>query len=219
MLLEYVAEVNAQGGCYGNALQVAAYRRYLDIVKLLLEYGADVSIQSKLATRLSLFHIGTESNNLAILEILCDAGASTHLNSQDNFGFTPFYVAVDRGNVAIAKYLLNIGTSPDIADFGNINPFQIPIRKQECDMVFLLYPRTTAGLSLTNASEWRRCSRHASDCNIEMINTSSAKVHFRDESLKRELNEMSYPLSFRNREFPARDTHFMNRHREGKRIL
>ena len=45
LLLEKGAEVNAQGGKYGNALQAASYLDHEAIVKLLLEKGAKVNAQ------------------------------------------------------------------------------------------------------------------------------------------------------------------------------
>ena len=39
------ADVNAQGGEYGNALQAASYRGDAEIVRQLLEPGADVNAQ------------------------------------------------------------------------------------------------------------------------------------------------------------------------------
>ena len=45
LLLEKGADVNAQGGEYGNALQAASYKGHSEIVKLLLEKGADVNAQ------------------------------------------------------------------------------------------------------------------------------------------------------------------------------
>jgi hypothetical protein len=47
LLLEKGADVNAQGGRYGNALQVASYRGHEAIVKLVLEKGADVNAQGR----------------------------------------------------------------------------------------------------------------------------------------------------------------------------
>ncbi|KAF8222835.1 hypothetical protein L208DRAFT_1320375, partial [Tricholoma matsutake] len=45
LLIEKGADVNAQGGEYGNALQAASYQGDQEIVKLLIEKGADVNAQ------------------------------------------------------------------------------------------------------------------------------------------------------------------------------
>jgi hypothetical protein len=45
LLLEKKADVNAQGGHYGNALQAASFRGHEQVVKLLLEKKADVNAQ------------------------------------------------------------------------------------------------------------------------------------------------------------------------------
>ena len=41
LLLEKGADVNAQGGQYGNALQAASYRGHEAVVRLLLKSGAE----------------------------------------------------------------------------------------------------------------------------------------------------------------------------------
>jgi ankyrin repeat protein len=41
LLLDKGADVNAQGGIYGNALQAASARCHKQVVKLLLDNGAD----------------------------------------------------------------------------------------------------------------------------------------------------------------------------------
>ena len=211
--------MNIQGGYHGNALQAAAYWVHLDIVKLLLDRGADVTVQPNSVTRLSLLHVAIASNSLDLLEILCNAGAVVHLSSQDDSGRTPLHVAVDNGQIEIAKYLLGRGASPDMEDFGDTNPFQLAMRNENRDMVLLLYPVTTAGLSSISASDWRRCSGHGPDCSLELISDGSAKVVFRDESLKQDLGKMSYPLSLNREELPAEDSDFMHIHRNGTRIL
>ena len=42
LLVDREAEVNAQGGFYGNALQAAAYKGNEAVVRLLVDRGADV---------------------------------------------------------------------------------------------------------------------------------------------------------------------------------
>jgi len=53
LLLEKGADVNAQGGHYGNALQAAASEGHGMIVNLLLEKGADVNAQEDFMAMLS----------------------------------------------------------------------------------------------------------------------------------------------------------------------
>jgi ankyrin repeat protein len=48
VLLERGADVNAQGGQYGNALQAASDSGHEEIVQVLLERGADVNAQGGL---------------------------------------------------------------------------------------------------------------------------------------------------------------------------
>jgi ankyrin repeat protein len=45
LLLEKGADVNAQGGEYGNALQASLYGGHAVVVRLLLDKGADVNAQ------------------------------------------------------------------------------------------------------------------------------------------------------------------------------
>ncbi|KAK4166291.1 putative vegetative incompatibility protein, partial [Cladorrhinum sp. PSN259] len=45
MLIEKGADVNAQGGCYGNALQTASWNGHKEIVHMLMDKGADVNAQ------------------------------------------------------------------------------------------------------------------------------------------------------------------------------
>ena len=45
ILLERGADVNAEGGCFGNALQAASLEGHNTMVLILLEQGADVNAQ------------------------------------------------------------------------------------------------------------------------------------------------------------------------------
>jgi ankyrin repeat protein len=47
LLLNNSADINAQGGRYGNALQAASIRGYEVVVKLLLNKGAKVNAQGR----------------------------------------------------------------------------------------------------------------------------------------------------------------------------
>ena len=45
ILLNTGAKVNAQGGLYSNALQAAFFRGHNQVVKMLLDKGADISAE------------------------------------------------------------------------------------------------------------------------------------------------------------------------------
>jgi ankyrin repeat protein len=45
LLFEAGADINAQGGWYGNALHAASYRGHDQTVQRLLEKGADINVQ------------------------------------------------------------------------------------------------------------------------------------------------------------------------------
>ena len=46
MLIESGADVNAQGGEFGNALRAAMHSGYADIIEMLIDSGADVNAQA-----------------------------------------------------------------------------------------------------------------------------------------------------------------------------
>ncbi|KAG8527199.1 uncharacterized protein KY384_008629 [Bacidia gigantensis] len=67
------ANVNAQGGDYGNALQAAVVSFgpvTLEVIKLLLENGADTSIQTWRSNRNSLLHEAVRTLNLDLFNVL-----------------------------------------------------------------------------------------------------------------------------------------------------
>ncbi|KAJ3902788.1 ankyrin repeat-containing domain protein, partial [Lentinula edodes] len=67
-LVENNANVNAQGGRYGNALNVAAYFGHLHIVKYLVEHGADVMAQGLYGTALQAAKHGEKPDVANFLE-------------------------------------------------------------------------------------------------------------------------------------------------------
>jgi ankyrin repeat protein len=80
LLINMGAEVNAQGGVYGNALQAASYRGHEAIVKLLLEKGAELNAQGR--------HFGnalqaaSSKGHETTVKILLDNGADIYAQYQ-----------------------------------------------------------------------------------------------------------------------------------------
>ena len=79
LLLEKGADVNAQGGEYGNALQAAMWEGCEAVVQLLLEKGADINAQGgKYGNALQA---ASWEGHEAVLQLLLEKGAD--VNAQD----------------------------------------------------------------------------------------------------------------------------------------
>jgi hypothetical protein len=72
-LLDKGADVNAQGGHYGNALQAASAGGHLDIVQVLLDKGADVNAQGGHYS--NALQAASAGGHLDIVQILVKKGA------------------------------------------------------------------------------------------------------------------------------------------------
>jgi ankyrin repeat protein len=131
------ADVNAKDEFYGNtALQEASFGGYENIVRLLIENGADVNIKGK-GGLAALHHavIGSREN---IVQLLLKNGAD--VNIQSGIGSTALYFAAELGNENILKSLLVDGADVNIksddgktalhiaAQVGNLNILRILLK-------------------------------------------------------------------------------------------
>ena len=101
LLLNRGAEPDAE------ALSEAVTFGYADVVKSLIDAGADATIAE--GSGINLIHWATITNRAAVIPVLIAAKAE--LNAMDEFGFTPLMYAatVDVGNTDAATALLKGG--------------------------------------------------------------------------------------------------------------
>ncbi|KAI7761735.1 hypothetical protein LZL87_013585 [Fusarium oxysporum] len=99
------ADVNTQGGEYGNALQAASFKGNLKIVQLLLDKGADVNAQGgKFGNALQA---ASYSRNQEVVQLLLDKGAD--VNAQGGVYGSALQVASINDNQEIVQLLLDKG--------------------------------------------------------------------------------------------------------------
>ncbi|KAH7016121.1 ankyrin repeat-containing domain protein, partial [Microdochium trichocladiopsis] len=106
LLLEKEADVKAQGGFYGNALQAASARGHAEIVRLLIEDGANANHPDPLG-RTSLF-LSSWFGHLGVVRTLL-SNRGTDYNATDWRGSTAFHAAVRHGNSRVVSLLLSTG--------------------------------------------------------------------------------------------------------------
>ena len=107
LLIDKGADVNAQGGEYGNALQAAASHGNIDAIQLLLDKGADVNAQGGMYG--NTLQAAVFKCNVEAVELLLGKGAD--MNAQSIFYGSALQAAASCGNVDAMKMFLNNGAN------------------------------------------------------------------------------------------------------------
>jgi len=108
-------DINAQDKDGWTALMESTARSNKEIVKILIDAGADVEVLNKHGSNALMM-----SDNLEIVQILIDAGAD--VNATDWLGFTALSRAIALGQELKVKALLNAGANVNRVDtFGKGN--------------------------------------------------------------------------------------------------
>jgi ankyrin repeat protein len=115
---------------FATALMRAAFAADLDLVKLLLERGADPSIKSRdnetmLSAAAGLafihgYHRGKpEDERLEVVKLFVELG--NDVNWADDYGITPLMAAGNIGHVKVIQYLIDKGADLSAHDLGKKN--------------------------------------------------------------------------------------------------
>lgn len=97
-----------------NPLHVAAMYGHIDIVKLLIGYGADINSMTN-SEQYTALHLAVQNKKSEIVDVLLNS-QKCDLNKQDNFGNSALHYACLIQDAVIIRKLINHG-----ADFGIIN--------------------------------------------------------------------------------------------------
>lgn len=112
-LLINPSQCNAEGLL---PLHIVASSGNIDLVPLLLEYGADINQIDKLNKWSSIFY-SVSTNNKEMTKTLIDYGADFNLKDED--GFNPLYYSIWEGNTSVFNVLLDSMRTKKIRDIKN----------------------------------------------------------------------------------------------------
>jgi ankyrin repeat protein len=134
LLLDRGADVNVQGGDYGNALQAAAFIGHKEMVELLVSKGADVNLQGG--------HYGNTLQAAACrghketVELLVSKGADVNL--QGGVYGNALCAAADRGHKEIVELLISKGADVNLQGGFYGNALQAAVDRGHKEIVDLL---------------------------------------------------------------------------------
>ncbi|KAJ9482639.1 hypothetical protein VN97_g10788, partial [Penicillium thymicola] len=157
ILLGAGADVNAQGGQYGNALQAAAWLGNAETVQILLGAGADVNAQGG--------HFGNalqaaaSRGNAETVQILLGAGAD--VNAQGGRYGLPLLAAIHEGYVDQVQILLHAGAHSLLADELGRTPLHIAASKNKLH-ILRRFPQLLSALN--KRSDFLQTPLHLAVC-------------------------------------------------------
>ncbi|KAJ6572494.1 hypothetical protein DFH09DRAFT_1362444 [Mycena vulgaris] len=137
LLLERGADVNAQGGYYGNALQAASVKGHLDLARLLLEHGADVDSQGGYYG--NALQAASVKGHLDLARLLLQHGAD--VDSQGGYYGNALQAVSVEGHLDLARLLLERGADVNAQGGYYGNPLQAASVKGHLDQARLLLER------------------------------------------------------------------------------
>lgn len=103
---------------FNEPLKLAIIKGNLDIVKLLIEKGANINVKYDLYN--TPLHIAMINGNLEIVKLLIEKGADVNAKNETND--TPLHIAMIKGNHDIVKLLIEKGADINIENTKLIKP-------------------------------------------------------------------------------------------------
>lgn len=134
-LIQLLLEKGGRSVMQPFMLHVACFNGALDILKLLVQYGADINIHEELNEQTPL-HRAAEGKRANILQYLINIGAKVNL--VDSSSCTPLFEAVQQDSLECAEILLQAGAKTNRRTCDGVTPLMMACQKGNIEMVKLL---------------------------------------------------------------------------------
>lgn len=108
--IKLIEDINTPNSKGWNAIILAAFNHHLTIVRLLLQYGADINSTNSKGTTVFMYAKTKvlENNNFAFLDFLIENGANIHQRDKKN-NYTVLDYAKQLNHIKLIEYLKNKG--------------------------------------------------------------------------------------------------------------
>jgi ankyrin repeat protein len=128
-----IGEYSADGW---TPLHLASFYRHKELVEVLLERGATVSVASKNQMGNHPLHAAAAGGSRDIVALLLEKGAS--VNAVQQGGWTALHSAAQGADVEMVKMLLANGANPDVRADNGQSPIDLAMGKGAQDVVDIL---------------------------------------------------------------------------------
>ena len=139
-LIEQGYDVNKRDGRYGRygttPLMYAAGEGRYDVVKCLIDHGADVS-QKNFANR-TLLHYASEGGNLKVVELILSTSKGAQIDEEDNGHRTPLMLAAEKGHSDVLLCLIDHGANVNKKDCNERTALHYASKRGDLKVVELL---------------------------------------------------------------------------------
>lgn len=154
-------------------LHYASAKGSRDIVKLLLDAGADPSIPDN-QSRTAL-HLACQIGNKDIIRLLWEKGAE--LNGTDKEGSTPLIYAAKYGRSEVCRFLLELGADKTLTDEDGHNAFDYAASNGMRDVIALLEDEQRQTDHEGNTTLHHACYQNQSEVVEALISTGRVDVN------------------------------------------
>ena len=127
-------------------LHRASYFGQFEVVKLIVNRGADINIRD--AKNNTALHLAAESGSVDIIKLLLDKGMSVNLTN--THGFTPLHISAGFGNLEATKTLIHRGAALNNVNKCGDTPLTLASRRGHLEICRFL-TEISADITIRNA--------------------------------------------------------------------
>lgn len=98
-----------------SAILLAAKANNIQLIELLLRYGADVNVLDGQVSPLH-YYVRDKSDCIEMIELLLQYNADINFKVDQQYGSSPLHCAAESGNIALVKFLLKKGADSQLVD-------------------------------------------------------------------------------------------------------
>lgn len=133
LLLETGASPNKyREGADAIPLVLAAMNDHIEVVRLLLDAGADANVRE--SNNLTALHFAAVEGHVDVVKALLAAGANPEAKPTDD-GWTPLFYAIEKGQEEVVDALLRGGADPNSSNKDGISPLLYAATKGRADNI------------------------------------------------------------------------------------